>query len=82
MKNSKPGRPLVDALAETPGEILARLRGAAGWSRYRLAKASGVDAGTIAGIEAGRTGCTLETALKLVGALGVSLSGLIRQAGD
>jgi transcriptional regulator with XRE-family HTH domain len=54
---------------KTPGEILAGLRQAAGWTRYKLSKACDVDQSQIARIEAGQS-CGLETARKLFRALG------------
>jgi transcriptional regulator with XRE-family HTH domain len=65
-----------DRTAETTGKRLQRLRQGAGLSQSQLADAAGVPVGTIRSIEYDRRGPLLETAVKLAGALGVSLDEL------
>ena len=61
------------------GRRVKRLRERAGWSQHELARRSGVSRSTIAGLETGdRPSLTLENAMKLADALGVSLDLLAR----
>jgi transcriptional regulator with XRE-family HTH domain len=59
---------------ETVGAALLRLRQAAGMTRYRLAKSSGVNASHLMRLENDEQGPSLAVALKIARALGVSLA--------
>jgi transcriptional regulator with XRE-family HTH domain len=52
---------------------LSTMRGQAGLSLQELARRAGVDHSQLVRLEAGERTCTLETAVKIAGALGVSL---------
>jgi transcriptional regulator with XRE-family HTH domain len=55
------------------GDAIREGRRARGWSQQRLAEATGVEQHHISSIETGRTGARLDTAARLLGALGLSL---------
>lgn len=61
---------------------LARLRTAAGLSRYRLAKLSGVSALHLGRLESGEQRPSLATAQKVAAALGVSMAVFDGQEGQ
>lgn len=52
---------------------LKKLREHAGWSVRELAERAGVDHSQLVRLESGERSCTLETAVNIVGALGVRL---------
>jgi DNA-binding XRE family transcriptional regulator len=52
---------------------LSKLREEAGLSLHALADKAGVDHSQLVRLESGERSCTLETAVKIAGALGVSL---------
>lgn len=61
------------------GRRVKRLRERSGWSQHELARRSGVSRSTIAGLETGdRPSITLENAMKLADALGVSIDMMAR----
>jgi quercetin dioxygenase-like cupin family protein/DNA-binding XRE family transcriptional regulator len=68
--------PLADQAAKTVGTRLRFLRRAQKVTLVELAKASGVDAGTISRIETGKMSGTLESHIKLATALGLKLTEL------
>ena len=59
---------------ETPGETIARLRHAKGWSVYRLAIKAKVNRAQLGRIERGERSMSFQTALKIAAALGASLA--------
>jgi transcriptional regulator with XRE-family HTH domain len=62
------------------GRQLKKLRAAAGLSQSQLARAAGVSVGTLKNWEQGRREPLLGAAVKLAGALGVSLDELAGRA--
>lgn len=58
---------------ERLGEQLKSLRRQAGLSLHALAERAGVDHSQLVRLESAERSCTLETAVKIAGALGVSL---------
>ena len=59
---------------DTPAAIVLRLRQEAGWSRYRLGKASNVGTSQLLRIERGEQVPGLLVARRIVAAFGVSLA--------
>jgi transcriptional regulator with XRE-family HTH domain len=67
------------ALAEEIGALIRRLRTAAGMSQEEFADRCGVHRTYIGSIERGEKAITVETANKIVNALGMSLSQFFRR---
>jgi transcriptional regulator with XRE-family HTH domain len=66
-------------MAETYGEVLARLRAAKGWTMYRLAMESGLKQQSLWNLESGKMQPKLATAVKIARALGVSVEAFVTE---
>jgi len=64
-------------MAESYGEILARLRAAKGWSMYELARRSGLRQQSLWNLETGTRQPRLSTAVKVARAFEVSLLDMV-----
>jgi len=62
------------AKQETPGEVVARLRQAKGWTPYRLAKEAGLSGPVVYRLESGERGPAFGTLQAVCKALGASLA--------
>lgn len=68
-----------EALAKRFGTLIRRLRLQRGLSQERFGEVAGLHRTFIGMVERGETNVTLATAYKLAAALGIDLSGILRE---
>jgi transcriptional regulator with XRE-family HTH domain len=69
------------AASESVGRVIRQARKGQGYSQEAFALVAGLDRSYMGAVERGEFNLTLETLLKIAGALGISASDLLSSAG-